>query len=888
MPQYQQTDTLAPSGVQAAGTGLAVASGADALLASIGGTTGTVTMQASASASGSSAVLMFEIDPDDALSWSSGDYVVRYNQRVSNSNLTWSHVYLVRMNSSGVAQATIASNTAVGVSLSTTGVKTTTLAGVPAVTANAGDRLYVVIGVTNTATMTQSFGTYSDQILDTPWASGAPSSITVTPTGVVSAEAVGSPTVGSDPMAPWETAVANRDTAPARALFIGDSRTEGEGAASVANRWQDILAAKIRAGYAVTGNPTYAPHNYVPIDYVAPTLTAGEWSNIVGATVANNFGLGTRVSIFNAAGEGALFTGTGTTFKIAYVRANVAASFTYSVDGGAPVTVSLSNVLTDGMTTDITGLSDAQHTIDVRWSSGGDFYLQGMYVYRGETAKGFQFFDGGKYGVASGNIQGAGDSYQTQVIQKVDPHLIWFGIGTNDYDQDILPATFKTNVKARLDAYRAGCSATPTIILTLDWQASGANTYAWSDYMTKLTELAAEDAGVITTYDIRPDYATVASDPNDWIAADGFHDTEAGHAKRADLYATFLGVPSGVAATTLSPTGIASGETVGSPAVTTGTLTATPTGIASAGALGSPTAVRGAITASPTGVASAESVGSPTATIAPASTTVSPTGITTAEAVGSPSVTRGTLTVSPAGFTDASAVGAPSVTLGSTTTSPVGVASQEALGSPTATVLAVGTTTVSPTGVGSAEAVGSPTVSRGALAASPTGISSAEQVGTPTVSPGSRTVGPTGIASAGAVGSPTVSAKLTVSLTGISSSEAVGSPSVTIAPGAPRTLSPAGIPSAAAIGSPLVRTQRRIFRTPTVEERTHGRPLRYGIAQGVTVLKVGGGYRQVRDPRPSEIDAASVVYRGGYEHELSNEEAADLEAAGYAAYFVYV
>jgi hypothetical protein len=57
---------------------------------------------------------------------------------------------------------------------------------------------------------------------------------------------------------------------------------------------------------------------------------------------------------------------------------------------------------------------------------------------------------------------------------------------------------------------------------------------------------------------------------------------------------------------------------------------------------------------------------------------------------------------------------------------------------------------------------------------------------------------------------------------------------------------------------------------------------------GVTVLKENGIYREVRDEvDPADIDVAEAVYLGGHEYVISEEEAAELIAAGYGIYIKY-
>ena len=84
------------------------------------------------------------------------------------------------------------------------------------------------------------------------------------------------------------------------------------------------------------------------------------------------------------------------------------------------------------------------------------------------------------------------------------------------------------------------------------------------------------------------------------------------------------------------------------------------------------------------------------------------------------------------------------------------------------------------------------------------------------------------------------------------------------------------------------------FTPPTVEDgprilpdsRGPGRALmrHYSpLPVGVSVLKIGGVYTTVRNPTTAQIDAADVAYLGGHEHPVTDDEAADLTAAGFGS-----
>lgn len=77
-----------------------------------------------------------------------------------------------------------------------------------------------------------------------------------------------------------------------------------------------------------------------------------------------------------------------------------------------------------------------------------------------------------------------------------------------------------------------------------------------------------------------------------------------------------------------------------------------------------------------------------------------------------------------------------------------------------------------------------------------------------------------------------------------------------------------------------------LFKTPTVDETPAAYDainIRYKIARGITVVKTGSSYTQVRFPASEDLWAADAYYVGGYEYVVSDAEAASLTSAGYGA-----
>jgi hypothetical protein len=99
--------------------------------------------------------------------WNAGTYTVRLNVVTANMNVTLSSVYVCRVASDDTPISTIGSSTALGLSLATTGVITTTVSGT-AETPNFGDYINIVLVFTNGAMTNQTFEYLPDQNIDTP------------------------------------------------------------------------------------------------------------------------------------------------------------------------------------------------------------------------------------------------------------------------------------------------------------------------------------------------------------------------------------------------------------------------------------------------------------------------------------------------------------------------------------------------------------------------------------------------------------------------------------------------------------------------------------------------------------------------------------------------
>lgn len=209
----------------------------------------------------------------------------------------------------------------------------------------------------------------------------------------------------------------------------------------------------------------------------------------------------------------------------------------------------------------------------------------------------------------------------------------------------------------------------------------------------------------------------------------------------------------------------------------------------------------------------------------------------------------------------------------SQTVSPSGIATAEAFGT------AVVTRVISPSGIASGEAFGTPALS---LSIALTGIPSAEAFGSTNVF---SLVSPTGIPSGEAVGTPSLIYNQTVSPSGITSAETFGSISLQL--GYPQSMTMIGIVSSETFGFATVRNRSVWVLSPNhIQETPAGRDIltiRYGIDRGISLVKSGGVWSEVRYPAQTDLEAAQKYYLGGYRYLLTPEEASDLTSQGFGS-----
>lgn len=348
---------------------------------------------------------------------------------------------------------------------------------------------------------------------------------------------------------------AKRATSPIDIVFMGDSKTEGTGATNPATRWQALVLSAMRAKWQSVG--IVGGFGYIPAVYVSPSLTAyspilsGGASAKITPTSNSTYGLGKRSVLLNGAGQTITFNlgpitvfGRITDADICYVQGSGQGTFTVTVDGGAPVTVTATNVAAVyNQRFHIAGLDrNVGHTITIAWSSG-IVNIEGLMAYDGDYNLGIRSWDAGHHGVSASQIS-ITNAEPWAAIGQIAPALLWYMMGRNDFSGGQPIQTIIANVTAHINAIRSACIIPPSIILGIDYADAEINAVSGFDsWYTAMKGIAKAD-GNIAILDLYKRMGTLnnaVADPLGILDIDHIHlSSTVGHQMMADAFIDLL------------------------------------------------------------------------------------------------------------------------------------------------------------------------------------------------------------------------------------------------------------------------------------------------------------------------------------------------------------
>lgn len=287
-------------------------------------------------------------------------------------------------------------------------------------------------------------------------------------------------------------------TAAARVLTIGDSVTQGYFASNArTTSWVGRIRASLQTTYGNGGTGMIPSSNcgVIASSLGAPIIAAWEANNSLftttGPWLTGGSFIGPGVSYIGVTSAAtATYKVTGTTIRMHPLgRSSTSAGWTYSIDGGAPVSVAGALVFAI-QTTEVTGLSNTEHTVVISWNGGvGDtLWFCGV---EGINATGVQVHNLGRTGTTAGNwtdatagnpLWNGGSSFPGD--------LAIIALGINDAAASVTSDTWLSNMNIIIQRIKAANNGATDIILLNQHVGTGAGGTFYGNYSTQLLGLA--------------------------------------------------------------------------------------------------------------------------------------------------------------------------------------------------------------------------------------------------------------------------------------------------------------------------------------------------------------------------------------------------------------
>lgn len=140
------------------------------------------------------------------------------------------------------------------------------------------------------------------------------------------------------PLRPWLTALGNRENAAAKALFIGDSITEGKGATSETQTWANRLQYLLQSRFPTVGVTPTLTSRYQTIVHHAVSLPLNNGTITGSPTKQAFFAFGFHNYSMSGTQTWTI-TVTGTSADLLFGKSGSSGTLYYTVDGGAQTTV---------------------------------------------------------------------------------------------------------------------------------------------------------------------------------------------------------------------------------------------------------------------------------------------------------------------------------------------------------------------------------------------------------------------------------------------------------------------------------------------------------------------------------------------------------------------
>lgn len=264
--------------------------------------------------------------------------------------------------------------------------------------------------------------------------------------------------------------------------FIGDSLTVGQNITGPLNTSVQAKLGNGGTGYcsAWNGGVVHVAHTATGFGRTG-TWTDAEPTN--GASISASFSTDTATpSIISV-------TSSVTAFVVHYLVQSGGGSFQYSVDGGAPVSVSTSGSAAMGYATN-SGLALGSHYIQMQITAAGSTGV-GICGVDCSASAGFRLHNLGFSGTTASSWTDS--AINTNLFQSslytISPQVVMVLLGVNDCNGNVVPDTYSNQLYSLV--LRIKSAATNSDVMLVSPADIGvATTYPMSQYNTRIASIA--------------------------------------------------------------------------------------------------------------------------------------------------------------------------------------------------------------------------------------------------------------------------------------------------------------------------------------------------------------------------------------------------------------
>ena len=286
--------------------------------------------------------------------------------------------------------------------------------------------------------------------------------------------------------------------ATSRIIAAGDSLTEGYYASNtITDSWAGLMRTSLQNAYGDGGSGLFSTSRTDVVSTATAGAVAAWEANGSFATTTGVWTLGPQyfgpgVSFMtSSAAATATFNVRGSLVKIYNITGSAPrANFTYSIDGGAPVGVTVTPGPTAIQTTTVGSLSPGNHQVVIAWNGAPAdvLYLIGV---AGENNTGVIVDNAGRAGITSTNWSSSvpfGTAYNGGPSLPAD--LVICSLGLNDAAQSIADSTWVQNMGTYLNNVKSANNGETDIILVLMHDGNFTNPQIYANYSSRIKDLA--------------------------------------------------------------------------------------------------------------------------------------------------------------------------------------------------------------------------------------------------------------------------------------------------------------------------------------------------------------------------------------------------------------